>query len=127
VLTDIARTPGFRGRGLLARILYSWPENTMGRRPVGAPAVSAPVEGSDNGRLSKMVLLRPTSTSRCGCGWPATPTGACSTSNVASSPAGPHADLRHTTDWASKLNGAIAVAGGMAVPRRGAAHRLTNL
>jgi hypothetical protein len=36
VLTDIARMPGFRGRGLLARILYSVPENTVGRRQIGA-------------------------------------------------------------------------------------------
>jgi len=28
--------PGFRGRGVLARILYSLPENTDGRRQVGA-------------------------------------------------------------------------------------------
>jgi len=39
VLRDIARMPGFRGRGLLARILYAVPPNTVGRRRVGAPAV----------------------------------------------------------------------------------------
>ncbi|MCF7552616.1 DUF3987 domain-containing protein [Pseudonocardia sp. WMMC193] len=36
--------PGFRGRGLLARILYSLPENTVGRRQVGAPAVPASID-----------------------------------------------------------------------------------
>jgi replicative DNA helicase len=39
VLTDIARMPGFRGRGLLARLLYALPENTVGRRKIGAPPV----------------------------------------------------------------------------------------
>ena len=43
VLRDIARLPGFRGRGLLARILYSLPENTVGRRRIGAAAVPAAV------------------------------------------------------------------------------------
>ena len=46
VLRDIARMPGFRGRGMLARILYAVPPNTVGRRRVGAPAVPAAVEGA---------------------------------------------------------------------------------
>ncbi len=40
VLTDIAGLPGFRGRGLLARLLYSLPENLVGRRVIGAPPIS---------------------------------------------------------------------------------------
>lgn len=39
VLRDIARMPGFRGRGLLARILYALPENIVGRRKIGPPPV----------------------------------------------------------------------------------------
>lgn len=39
VLTDIAGLPGFRGRGLLARMLYSLPENLVGRRVIGAPPI----------------------------------------------------------------------------------------
>lgn len=31
VLRDIAQMPGFRGKGLLARILFAVPENTVGR------------------------------------------------------------------------------------------------
>src|SRR6266487_2555221 len=37
LLRDIAAMPGFRGRGLLARILYSLPATTVGRRRVGTP------------------------------------------------------------------------------------------
>lgn len=43
VLRDIADMPGFRGKGLLARILFSLPENTVGRRKIGADPVPEPI------------------------------------------------------------------------------------
>jgi hypothetical protein len=39
VLQGLADRPGFRGRGLLARFLYSLPESLVGRRQPGAPPV----------------------------------------------------------------------------------------
>ncbi len=39
VLRGLADRPGFRGRGLLARFLYSLPENLVGHRQAGAPSV----------------------------------------------------------------------------------------
>lgn len=42
VLRDIAKMPGFRGRGLLARILYALSENTVGRRRIGTPRSTGP-------------------------------------------------------------------------------------
>jgi replicative DNA helicase len=39
VLQGLAGRPGFRGRGLLARFLYSLPESLVGRRQPGAPPV----------------------------------------------------------------------------------------
>ena len=39
VLQGFAGRPGFRGRGLLARFLYSLPESLVGRRQAGAPPV----------------------------------------------------------------------------------------
>jgi replicative DNA helicase len=39
VLRLIADRPGFKGRGLLARFLWSLPPSTVGRRQVGAPPV----------------------------------------------------------------------------------------
>jgi hypothetical protein len=39
VLHGLAGRPGFRGRGLLARFLYSLPESLVGRRQAGAPPV----------------------------------------------------------------------------------------
>jgi hypothetical protein len=40
VLRGLAGRPGFGGRGLLARFLYSLPESLVGRRQPGAPPVS---------------------------------------------------------------------------------------
>jgi replicative DNA helicase len=39
VLQGLASRPGFRGRGLLARFLYSLPASLVGRRQAGAPSV----------------------------------------------------------------------------------------
>jgi replicative DNA helicase len=39
VLRGLAGRPGFRGRGLLARFLYSLPASLVGRRQPGAPSV----------------------------------------------------------------------------------------
>src|SRR5215207_3939903 len=43
VLQGLASRPGFGGRGLLARFLYSLPANLVGRRQVGAPSVPSAV------------------------------------------------------------------------------------
>jgi replicative DNA helicase len=43
VLRGLAGRPGFRGRGLLARFLYSLPASLVGRRQPGAPPVPAAV------------------------------------------------------------------------------------
>jgi hypothetical protein len=43
VLRGLASRPGFGGRGLLARFLYSLPASLVGRRQVGAPSVPAAV------------------------------------------------------------------------------------
>ena len=43
VLQGLASRPGFRGRGLLARFLYSLPPSLVGRRQAGAPPVPEPV------------------------------------------------------------------------------------
>jgi hypothetical protein len=43
VLRGLAGRPGFSGRGLLARFLYSLPESLVGRRQVGASPVPQPV------------------------------------------------------------------------------------
>ena len=56
VLRDIAQMPGFRGKGLLARILFAVPENTVGRRRVGADPVPDVVAEAYANNLSALVL-----------------------------------------------------------------------
>ena len=56
VLTDIAAMPGFRGRGLLARILYCLPASTVGRRRIGAPPPEPAVVEAYAANLRTLVL-----------------------------------------------------------------------
>lgn len=56
VLRDIAQMPGFRGKGLLARILFAVPENTVGRRRIGADPISVAVSSAYAERLRALVL-----------------------------------------------------------------------
>jgi len=46
VLRDIAALPGFRGRGLLARILYAVPSDMVGRRKIGEAAIPEEIRQS---------------------------------------------------------------------------------
>lgn len=55
VLRDIADMPGFRGKGLLARILFSLPENTVGRRKIGADPVPEQVAATYAANLGTLV------------------------------------------------------------------------
>ncbi|GAB7049374.1 DUF3987 domain-containing protein [Catenuloplanes indicus] len=56
VLRDIASMPGFRGLGLLARILFALPENTVGFRRIGADPVPAEVAEAYRDNLGALVL-----------------------------------------------------------------------
>ncbi len=56
ILRDIAGMPGFRGLGLLARILFAVPENTVGRRKVGADPIPTAVAAKYHANLHALVL-----------------------------------------------------------------------
>lgn len=56
VLSSIARNQQFRGRGLLARFLYSVPESNIGRRIIGAPHVPEDVENTYVEKLSELAV-----------------------------------------------------------------------
>jgi hypothetical protein len=57
VLRAIAAMPGFRGLGLLARILYSVPENTVGwRKPETAEPIPDQVAEAYHTNLTALVL-----------------------------------------------------------------------
>ncbi|HVQ91513.1 MAG TPA: YfjI family protein [Mycobacteriales bacterium] len=114
VLVDIAQMPGFRGRGLLARILYALPPNTVGRRRVGAPPPAEDITTGYATQLRGLVLTL--------ADW----------TDPAVLPLAPDADalvleleaaieprldqeagdLAHLADWVSKLTGAtVRIAG----------------
>lgn len=56
ILQDISSMPGFRGLGLLARILFAVPENTVGSRRVGAASVPAAVAEAYRRNLDALVF-----------------------------------------------------------------------
>ncbi|GAB6899614.1 YfjI family protein [Kineosporia succinea] len=114
VLRDIAGMPGFRGRGLLGRILYSLPENTVGRRQIGPPAPTEQVLTAYSDRLCALVLTLAEWTD------PAvltlTPEAAQEVLRLETElepRLAPGASLAHVTDWASKLIGATTRLAGL--------------
>ena len=56
VLRTIASMPGFRSRGLLARILYSLPPNLVGHRQIGTPPVPEDVRDVYGSSVRSLVL-----------------------------------------------------------------------
>jgi len=56
VLRDIAQMPGFRGKGLLGRILFAVPENTVGRRRIGTDPIPHAIAENYGDNLSALVL-----------------------------------------------------------------------
>lgn len=59
VLEGLEQTPGLRGRGLLARILYSLPTSLLGRRQVASPPVPAVVRQGYHDTISALLALEP--------------------------------------------------------------------
>ena len=55
VLRDIAELPGFRGRGLLARILYSMPPDLVGHRQIGEAGIPEDVRGTYAANVQALV------------------------------------------------------------------------
>jgi hypothetical protein len=114
VLRAIATRPGFRGRGLLARFLYSLPVSPLGRRAIDPPPVPAGIMHTYDMNLSALV--------RSLAEW---------TDPVVLVPdddakvllqafqsdleprLGPDGDLAHIADWASKLAGQLVRVAGL--------------
>lgn len=109
VFRDIAAMPGFRDRGLLARILYSLPTNTVGRRQIGAPPVPAEVSTAYSENLRALVCSLADWTDPAVL--PVTPDAddAILELERAIEPrmdASRNGDLAHIADWANKHTGA---------------------
>jgi replicative DNA helicase len=59
VLQGLASKPGFRGRGLLARNLYSMPQDMLGRRIARPEPVPGDVEKTYKAKITQLLTLSP--------------------------------------------------------------------
>ena len=112
VLRGLAGRPGFGGRGLLARFLYSLPQSLVGRRQPGAPPVPQAVADRYALELQALAASLTTPGRRRGPG-PADPrprrrASCCSGFERDLEPrlAAGSGDLAHLAGWAAKLAGA---------------------
>jgi hypothetical protein len=109
VLKAISDMPGFRGRGLLARILYSLPVNTVGYRKVGMDAPADEIGNRYEVFLSD--LARSFFEQKAPTTVTLTPGAAAALLEVERDlepRLRPDGDVGFIVDWASKLIGAIA-------------------
>jgi replicative DNA helicase len=114
ILRAIARMPGFRGRGLLARILYAVPENNVGRRRIGTDSVPEDVRATYRANVQTLVMALHEWTD------PAVLTltpGAAAVLVELEREIEPQllgdAELGHVADWAAKLVGATVRLAGL--------------
>jgi hypothetical protein len=120
VLRGLAERPGFRGRGLLARFLYSLPPSLVGRRQAGTPPVPPPVADRYATELQTLAASLTTPASLAGDG-PAVLTLTPEAGELLLdferrleprlAPA--TGDLAHLADWAAKLTGATCRIAGL--------------
>lgn len=114
VLASLADRPGFRGRGLLARFLYSLPVNNVGTRRSGAPAVSAEVGKRYDDEIT--VLVRSLAEWDDPAAIPFTTEAdrvLLAFEERIEPRLGPGGDLAHVADWGAKLAGAAARIAGL--------------
>jgi hypothetical protein len=109
VLKQIFTMPGFHGRGLLARVLYSMPANTVGHRKIRTEPVPPQVASSYEATMTALVCSF--------AGWtdparfqlaPGALEMLLQDAEALEPRLRPGADLGHIVEWASKLNGTTA-------------------
>ena len=114
VLRGIADLPGFRGRGLLARILYSLPDNTVGWRQVGVDPPPPEVASNYRAILANLAanLYRWGDSHTLGLSPEAAERLLDAERNLEPK-LRPHGEYGPIVDWASKLIGAVARIAGL--------------
>lgn len=116
VLRALADKPGFRGRGLVARFLYSLPESLVGRRRADSPSVPGSTveqyeiclwrlleaESGASGEAIQLTIARDADDIRI------------AFTDRLEPRIGPRGDLYHMADWGSKAVGAaVRIAGAL--------------
>ncbi len=119
VLQGLMARPGFRGRGLLARFLYSIPRSTLGRRIAEAPPVPNAVAAAYASNVRALLHL-PLGTDAMGASAPhiltLTPEArviVTAFERALEPKLGEFGELAHIADWAAKLVGAIGRIAGL--------------
>ena len=115
VLTVIATKPGLRGRGLLARFLYSLPANNVGRRRTNTQPVHEMVEAQYEAKMRELItrlfdLDEPVTLTF------APPAARCFEqfeADIEPRLDPETGDLGHISDWGSKLVGHMARIAGL--------------
>ncbi len=114
VLRDIAGLPGFRGKGLLARILFSLPENTVGRRKVGADPVPDTVADTYTSNLGALVgSLADWTDPAVLCLTPDANERVLDIERAVEPRLAPGGAWGHIVDWGSKYTGAVVRIAGL--------------
>jgi replicative DNA helicase len=109
VVRAMASKPSFRGRGLIGRFLYAFPESLLGRRRVNAPSVPFPVSA----RYEKLVRRLATIPEPDNQPWLIRFDSAASAQFIdwqkeIEVALGDYGSMRDLRDWAGKLAGATA-------------------
>lgn len=115
IIADIATMPGFRGKGLLGRILYSLPKSNIGYRRIDPPPVPEQVAARYDANLQQLtvgmhdwndparLLLSPDAAEVF-----------TEHRRTTETRLRPHSgDLGHITDWAGKFDGAVMRIAGL--------------
>jgi hypothetical protein len=114
VIKQIFHMPGFHGRGLLARVLYSMPANTVGYRKIRTEPVPTEVASRYTQNMEALVTSF--------AGWtdpaqfqltPAAQERLTLAAEALEPRLRPGADLSHIVEWGSKLSGTTARIAGL--------------
>lgn len=118
VIRDLARKPGFRGSGLLARFFFALPQSLVGSRDIDPPPVPTEVAGAYSDVCSMLLKLREERND--GELVPivvrfdkAARSALEDFSRELEARLGPGGDLAAISDWANKLAGGVARIAGL--------------
>ncbi|TAK30439.1 MAG: DUF3987 domain-containing protein [Chloroflexota bacterium] len=119
VVRGLMGKPGLRGRGLLARFLFSWPASTVGHRDVKPPAVPESIRATYHRRMLDLLRL-PFGTDQDGNSVAHTLTLSTEAWGVLEDfmrwlepLLGEYGELHALADWGSKLAGAVVRIAGL--------------
>lgn len=108
VLNGLAQRPGFRGRGLLARFLYSLPDSIVGRRKVCSKPIPDIAKTTYSFKLSEMLKLETSEVAHVLLLAESAEKAFRSFEVQLEPQLGEDGVLAAVTDWGSKLAGAVA-------------------